>query len=753
LTDRAALEELLADAGEAMTYLRDAEEPVRFGGVPELDAALKKLRIEGAVLDVLEILAMVAFLERASEVRTALLGARERYPRLAAHAEAIEDFRDAIRALAGKILPDGSVADHASPELNRVRREQLRQRKAIEDSLERFLKAHRDGGVLQEEFITQRNGRFVVPLVTGQKGKVAGVVHGSSASGHSVFVEPLESIELNNDLVRLNDAELREIHNILRAMTGRLQAERHGIRAAALALGELDLIFGKAHFGKAFECTIPEFGERLRLERARHPLLVDVLRQQRKSGAVPLTLTLEGGSRTLLISGPNTGGKTVAMKCVGLLALMAQSGLPVPADAAELPVFDQVLADMGDAQSIAESLSTFSAHVMRLKDLQEAVTPDSLVLVDELGRATDPEEGGALAVALLDDFRAVGAFTLVSTHLMAVKVYGSTVAGVVNASMGFNEETLEPTYVLKLGVPGKSAGLDIASRLGLPPRLIENARSRLSQNDRDIARFLNELNARTDAAIERERELERMKLELEQRRQQLEKESAAREARKLREIDERVEEVLSRFQAAAADAIEEIEQRQTADKARLKAAKVRRQFTESIAKITAAGPAAAAGPELKEGVRVRLKGIREIARVRRLVSAEAIEVEAGFLKLQVPRADVTEVLDEHGSPVGAASKLPRNVSFQPAAATWTLAQRELNLIGRRAEEAIEEVDRYLDHAALASVERVRIVHGHGLGVLKRAVADLLKRHPHVDKFYPATSVEGGTGATIVELRV
>lgn len=750
-TDQAALEETLADVGEALHYVREAEEPVRFGAIPEIQTAAAKLRIEGTVLDPLEIQALVTFLMQADHIRSVLQKERARYPRLAAHADAIDNFGPAVKALAGKITPEGTVDDNASPELARIRRDQFRQRKAIEASLERFLKAHRDDGVLQEDFITQRNNRFVVPLVTGQKGKVAGVVHGTSASGQSVFVEPLETIELNNDLVRMSDQELREIHRILRDMSERLRAERAGIKAAVLALGELDLIFGKAHFGKAFECSVPRFTGRVALTRARHPLLVDVMRVQRKS-VVPLTLTLEGASKTLLISGPNTGGKTVAMKCVGLLALMAQSGLPVPADDAELPVFDQVLADMGDAQSISESLSSFSAHVKRLKELQEAVTPDSLVLVDELGRATDPEEGGALAVALLDDFRAVGAFTLVSTHLMAVKVYGSTTAGVVNASMGFNEATLEPTYVLKVGVPGKSAGLDIAQRLGLPVRLIEAARARLSQNDRDIARFLNELNAKVEAATARELELEQMKRALEERRVKLEEEAAKREARRVRELETQVEEALARFQAEAAQTIDEIEQQQSADKARLKAARLKREFTEQVVKITApAAPAATPVVELKEGSRVRLKGIREIARVRRVIGVEAIEVEAGFVKLQVPRSDVVEVLNEDGAPV--KPKLPKNVSFQPAGEMWSLAQRELNVIGRRAEEATGEVERYLDSAALASVERVRIVHGHGMGVLKRAVAELLRKHPLVEKFYAAAASEGGTGATIVELRV
>ena len=751
-TDRPALEEALSDVAEALHYVREAEEPARFGGIPDIQTAAAKLRIEGAVLDPLEILALVTFLVQADQLRSTLLKERQRYPRLAAHAGAIDNFSPAIKALAGKITPEGTVDDNASPELARIRRDQFRQRKSIEASLERFLKAHREDGVLQEDFITQRNDRFVVPLVSHQKNKVAGVVHGSSASGQSVFVEPLETIELNNDLVRLNDYELREIHRILRELSGRLRAERSGIKAASLALAELDLIFGKAHFGRKFECTVPRFAARLSLTNARHPLLIDVMRAQRKA-VVPLTLTLAGTEKTFLISGPNTGGKTVAMKCVGLLALMAQSGLPIPAGDAELPIFDQVLADMGDAQSISESLSSFSAHVKRLKELQEAVTPDSLVLVDELGRATDPEEGGALAVALLDDFRAVGAFTLVSTHLMAVKVYGSTTAGVVNASMGFNEETLEPTYVLKVGVPGKSAGLDIAQRLGLPVRLIDNARARLSRNDRDIARFLHELNAKVEAAAARERELEQIKRELEHRRAQWEEDASQREAKRVRDLEAQVEEALARFADDAAHTIGEIEQQQSADKAKLKAAKLKREFTEQVTKITApaASPTPAPAVELKQGTRVRLKGIREIARVRRILNANAIEVEAGFLKLQVPRTDVVEVLNEDGAPV--KPKLPKNISFEPAGEVWSLARRELNVIGRRAEEALDEVDRYLDGAVLASVERVRIVHGHGMGVLKRAIAEHLKKHPHVGKAYQAPQNEGGAGATIVELRL
>ena len=750
-TDRAALEASLADAEEAIRYLRYSEAPLSFTNLPDPTLTLQKLRIEGAVLEAAEIYALTQLLHRARDLRTAMMDAAARYPRLAAHASAIADFSRTLAALAGKILPDGTLTDEASPALARLRRDRLRQQKSIQDSLNRFLKAHGEDGVLQESFVTLRNDRFVVPLVPSQKGRIPGVVHGTSASGQTVFVEPLETIELNNDLVRLNDEELREIFRILREMTLQLREERHAIAAASMALADLDFVFGKAHFAQIFDCTVPtlspENAPRLRLKNARHPLLVDVMRRQRKP-VTPLNLTLDPHSRTLLISGPNTGGKTVAMKCIGLLALMAQSGLPVPAEEAELPIFDQVLADIGDSQSIAESLSSFSAHVVRVKAMQELVTPDSLILLDELGRATDPEEGGALAVALLDDFRTVGAFCLASTHLMAVKVYGATTAGVVNGSMGFNEETLEPTYLLRTGAPGKSAGLDIASRLGIPARLIAHARSLMGTAERDIARFLDELHARVASAREHEEALSRERAKLRLREEQLTAGLAKREAQKFAALERDFAETLADFRAAAAQTLDELDQQQAAGKARVKTARVEREFKERVEKLGPAAPVSVTlDSQLREGIRVRLKGIREIARIRRLLGAGNIEVEAGFLKLQVPRTDVIEILPE----TAEKAKLPRNVSFQTSRSEATLS-RELNVIGKRAEEACDAVEKFLDQSSFASVERIRIVHGHGMGILKRQIHDLLRGHPLVAKHYAAESYEGGSGATIVELR-
>jgi DNA mismatch repair protein MutS2 len=650
------------------------------------------------------------------------------------------------------------VADDASVALNRLRRDIEKQQRSIQHSLEKFLRAQRDEGVLQEEYIAIRNDRFVVPIISGQRRRVDGVIHGASSSGQTLFIEPLETIDLNNELVRLREEEEREVRRILQEITQRLRAHAASIRQTMEEVGGLDLLFAKASFALDFDCVIPRFASdesrRVHVKEARHPLLQDILRKQNKR-VVPVSLTLDAERRMLLISGPNTGGKTVTMKTAGLLALMAQSALPVPASEAEFPVFDQVLADIGDQQSLEQSLSTFSAHITCIREMVEVATSDSLVLLDELGRATDPEEGGALGIAILDHFRGIHSFTLASTHLLALKVYGANTPTVLNGSMGFDDATLEPTYILRLGAPGKSAGLDIATRLGLPQRLIDRARGAMSSTERDIARFLSELHERIDAVTRDQADLHRRLEAVRKREAELERDYQKRQAAKLRELEQKYDEAVANFEARALDTVESLkelaEQRKAAEEAKRRISRAKREGREDLeAAVETVVPKAEQPPrpKLQEGARVMLRGIRQPARVRRIVNADVIEVDAGFLKMQVSVADVQEVLpgDEKGS------NLPKNVSFQQAGPKWDVSYQEINVIGQRAEEACEQVDRFLDHAALASVDRVRIVHGHGMGVLKRAISDLLATSPHVAKYYQASPSEGGSGATIAELK-
>ncbi len=742
-SNRAHLEATLAQVSEAIGYQRQAK--LNFAGLPELTGTVQKLRIEGATLDPRELFDIILLLDRAAEAKSALSATAERFPLLGKRAAAIGDFGALVKSIQGKILPDGSVADSASVMLARLRRDIERQKHQIHDSLERFLRTHRDEGVLQEEIVTIRNERFVVPVISGQRRRMGGVIHGASSSGQTLFMEPLETIDLNNELVRLTEEELREVHRILRELTAQLRAHAPAIAATRTMMGELEFLFAKARFAIEFECGIPRFGNRLSFKDARHPLLQDVLRK--KGGQVrPITLTLDIDCKTLLISGPNTGGKTVTLKTVGLLVLMAQSALPVPAVDAELPLFEQILADIGDHQSIEASLSTFSAHMSHIREMALDVTPDSLVLLDEIGSATDPEEGGALGVALVEHFRASGAYTLASTHLLALKIYGTSTKGVLNGSMGFNEATLEPTYELRLGLPGKSAGLDIAARLGMPEDIMKRARASLTDRERDVSKFLSELHDRLTSSKELEARLQTELRDLEHRRKRLTAETLRTESEKLAELEERYQQLLTRFEEQSKEALSRIAER-SSPKAQQTVAKAKRELREQFT--ATIHPEAPRAIVLEVGSRVRLRDIREPATVTRLLGEERVEVQAGFMKMQIDRADIVEVLPEKAGP--GATKLPKGVTFQQGPQFAPIFQ-ELNVIGERAEEARDRLEKFLDEAVLATASRVRIVHGHGMGILRKMVAESLGSNPHVERYYTATQAEGGAGATIAELK-
>jgi DNA mismatch repair protein MutS2 len=753
-TDRALLEEELAEAQEAIQYLRNAAAPktagaksaakIDFGGLPNLSDTIHKLRIEGASLEPKELYDVILLLNRAADAKSILHHAADRFLRLGSRGAAIGEFRELLRVIDGKILPDGSVADNASVALNRLRRDIDRQKRNIQESLERFLRAHKDDGILQEEIVTIRNERFVVPVISGQRRKMEGVIHGASSSGHTLFVEPLETIDLNNELVRLTEEELREVYRILRELTENLRSHAPAIRQTLEIMSRLDLVFAKGKFAIDFDCVIPRFGDRLALVDARHPLLQDVLRKRGKRVA-PISLTLDSACKTLLISGPNAGGKTVTLKTIGLIVLMAQSGVPVPCSSAELPIFDQILADIGDKQSIQESLSTFSAHMSHIREMALDVTPDSLVLLDEIGSATDPEEGGALGVALVDHFRSSGAYTLATTHLLALKIYGANTRSVLNASMGFDESTLEPTYELRLGLPGKSAGLDIAMRLGMPDHIMKRARASLSNHELDISRFLAELHARMETTRVLEEELRAERDALAERERKLLEQVAKREAAKLQELEDKYEEAAAAFEARANRTLEDLSEKT----ALRKVAQVKREFREQFTAAVIpkeANPSKPAAARIEAGVRVRLKDIREPATVLRVLSDGRIEVQAGFMKMQVSTGDVQEVVAGN-----APSKLPVGVRYQSGPQLNPVSQ-ELNVIGERAEEARDRVEKFLDEAVMATASRVRIVHGHGMGILKKMIGEVLSTNPHVEKHYPATQAEGGTGATIAELK-
>ena len=748
-----------------------------FSGLIEIDSLVKKSRIAGAVLETTEIRDVLLVVDRAAEWREIALhppaAMRSEWKGVRELSGQIVDFTEFLRWFRNKIQPDGTLEDKASPELARIRREIERQRRGIQESLRGYLRRLAEGGTVQDELITIRGERFVIPVKVEQKRRVQGVVHGASSSGQTVFIEPLETIEQNNELVRLLEEEMAEIHRILLEMTQRIGAQAAGILAAVDVLCELELQFAKAHFAEDYNCVGVQLsedsrGSRLLLHNARHPLLERNLKLK-GIPVVPISIELEGERGQLIITGPNTGGKTVTLKTVGLLALMAQSGLPVPADRAELPVFDAVLADIGDYQSIEQNLSTFSAHVTNIDFISRTATAQSIVLLDELGSATDPEEGAALAVAIAGHFGGIGCLTVISTHHTSLKVYGANTPGVVNASVGFDEATLQPTYELKIGVPGASAGINIARRLGLNPAIIDSAKARLGSQARDVGQFLDKLHADL-------REAENERLGLRTREQELEKEKAhlASEGRKeqqakIREMEKKVESLLRDFEYQAREAVIAIQDRAAAQKlskdAERRIAKMRREFLEQFDSTVVAHSTGAdrndphAQPQIvrhvSEGDTVKLKSTGRPARIVRKVDENHFEVQMGAMKMKIGRDDIAQVLTSvqaqpAENPVAAARARGISVSLENEGA---IAPSEINVIGQTVDQASREVERFVDRAFLAGLPRVRVVHGSGMGILRKALRQLLQQHPHVATVVEAPQNEGGGGATVVELNV
>ncbi len=787
-----------------------------FTGLQDISQSLAKSRITGAVLEIEEIRNVALVVDRAKEwhaiIHNPPAAMRSEWKTVHQLSAGIPDFSEFLRAVRNKILPDGTIDDHASPELTRIRRETERQKRQIQQSLQGYLRRLSEGDSLQDELITIRGERFVIPVKVEQKRRVQGVVHGASSSGQTVYVEPLETIEQNNELVRLLDEEQAEIHRILLEVTKKISEQSHEIQSATEVLAELDLQFAKAHFAEDYNCVqvtftssldepsehqSPEAAEQrknaaqgegqafrpspwvatqndkapegrkngsLLLHKARHPLLERNLKLK-NIRVIPITVELENDRRELIITGPNTGGKTVSLKTVGLLALMAQSGIPVPADRADMPIFDAVLADIGDSQSIEQNLSTFSAHVTNIDFISRTATANSLVLLDELGSATDPEEGAALAVAIATHFHEISCMTIISTHHTSLKVYGANTSGVINASVGFNESTLQPTYELKIGVPGASAGINIAQRLGLNPTIIQAARNRVGTQTRDIGEFLDRLHAQL-----REAESERLKLktreeELAKEKAQLATEGRKEQQAKVKELEKKLDTLLRDFEYHAREAVNAIQDRAAAQKlskdAERRIAKLRREFSQQFDSTVVAHSTGAdkgdpnAQPQLvkhvSEGDTVKLKSMGRTAKVARRIDDNNFEVEIGAMKMRVPRTDIAEVLTRAAdTPVQAARM--RGISISLGSENESVAS-EINVIGRTVDDASREVEKFVDRAFLAGLPRVRVVHGSGMGILRKALRQLLLKHPHVESVAEPPQNEGGGGATVAELKV
>jgi DNA mismatch repair protein MutS2 len=761
---RETLESGFALIREAREWLRLGNE-LGFGALADPQRWMERLEAPGAVLEAPDFLDAGSLLETASWLRQQFREEAAKFPLLAARAAGLADFRDLHGAIRQCVLPNGEISDDASSALRRIRASILQTRDSIQKALKQILRARQvEAG---EDYVTLRNDRFVIPVRSEHRRTVQGVVHGASGTGQTVFVEPFETVESNNQLVQLAEDEAAEIFRILKELTDRLRAVIGPLQLGAGAIAELDSVFARGRFARDFDACIPEFsdGSEMRLEAVRHPVLEDKLRKENRA-IVPMTLALGGDERVLVISGPNTGGKTVALKTTGLAALAAQAGIPVAAQRAKLPMFDRVLVDIGDEQSIAADLSTFSSHMLNLKRMLQEATPSSLVLVDEMGTGTAPEEGAALAVALLEEFREKLCFVLATTHHDRLKSYASTTPGVVNAAVEFDDLNLRPTYRLMVGVPGGSSGIAIAQRLGLAKEIIEHARSLMAPESQEAAELIAYLHRSRDELDRLREQMAEERRAMDVERGKLRGEWVERQKRRIDELEEKFAEMQKRFEENVGRVVESVKERELraqvektarrkmqeargAAKEELNAAVVQTISESQVDLGVKAGSFEKVSAErLEPGARIRIRGFSKPVILRR-VDGPSAEIEAGPLRMKVALDEITGVEEQANKAFAPSRRENITVSAQSTEGGET---GEINVIGMTVEQASEKVDKFLDEAALAHRTQVRIITGHGTGALRKGLGGFLKAHPLVERVQFETEEHGGKAITVVDLR-
>jgi len=762
-TDAQKVAQLLAATTETMRFIAaHGLFPLRASS--DLHQILAALAVEGRALEPLRLLALAAFLDSMDESRAAIRRAPGSFPILEAASSAAASFKVETGHTREKIEPSGDVVDDASPTLKGIRERLRKQRTRLRSTLESYLRGKETAKYLQDQVVTERNGRYVLVVKTEQRGSIPGIVHGASTSGASLFLEPLSTVEINNDIVALEEQEAEEVRRILLALTDAFRARASDMHRTIEAATDLDILQGRARFSESIDGIEPALSSdgAFELQAARHPLV---------KNAVPVTIKVIPPATVLLVTGPNTGGKTVALKTAGLLAMMAQSGLRIPAaDGSRLPVFRSVFADIGDEQSIEASLSTFSAHIANIAAMDRALTAPALVLLDEVGSGTDPIEGGALGVAIVDHFRGRGATVFATSHYDALKTYASTTEGVACGAFGFDAETFAPTYQLVYGTPGRSLALEIAGRLGLNPSVVAAARENLSAREAQLAEHLAKID-RDMRALEhehrlatREREtLQQAETRMHQREDVLrqredtfrkrlneELDTQLRQARK--EIDTVIDELKSK--AAAMAALPRLVSTGETGTARSDA----RAAVDAIAKRILAGesanvlqspdsgrPPPAASRNIAAGDRVIVGGLGLEAVVTAVHDGTA-DLDVRGKRMRASIRDLRLVGSAVTAPAGGTVKV--HVELQPR----DTSPADLNVIGCTVDEAIARAERFLDESLLTDQRVVRFIHGYGTGQLKRALSGFLQQHPLVARFATAPPEQGGGGVTVVELK-
>jgi DNA mismatch repair protein MutS2 len=750
LTDPTEVEQALDRTAEARRALAEEGAPP-LDGVPDPRPILERARAEGSVLDGADLLALLPLLDAAPRLTAYARAIRPVAPALAACGEALPRLADLRELLRRALDDDGTLTDRASARLGHVRRELRERRRRLVADLERLLQAEGDR-VFADRFVTVRHGRYVLPLRVESRGRLRGIVHDRSQSGQTLFVEPEAMVEANNDLVALERDEQQETARILAELTAAVRARREELAALVETVGALDWVFARAHVAERMEATRPAIdrGGRVDLKAARHPLLLAQRWRDPAREVVPVDLELTPDRPLLLITGPNAGGKTIALKTLALLALMTQAGCHVPAaEGSRVPVFERIFAVIGDDQSVAENLSTFSAFIKQIREVLAKADERSLVLLDELGAGTDPDEGAALARAILESLAERGALVVATTHLEPLRAFAAAEPRARNASVEFDATTLAPTFRLVYDRPGQSWALAIAARLGLAAELILSAEGHRTAEGRRLSELLAQLDARNRSEAERARELERRETETAARL------AAAREAE--RRANEQARILLERAKAEAAALLTDIRRAVSSEWERLKRAErsrpalqeSRRRLQETVARVRPTMPEPAPDDRpLAPGAAVvaahlGLKG--ELLEIH----GETATVRAGSVTVRVPvaalrRSDAPVTVN--ASPV----RVSRATGDGPAG---RVIGPELMLLGKTTDEARDLVEQYLDDAFMAGLPNVRLVHGKGTGALRKAVRSLLSSHPLVESFRDGEPSEGGAGATVAALKV
>lgn len=765
LTDRLELERHLKAVSETISLNEEKQVSWSFSGLQDPGDAIAILRIKNATLEPNRILEITRICNQALFARSSIQPEKEFAPVLWQTVENIPPaLFSVIEKINKKLLPGGEIDDSASPELARLRREINNQRSRLTKALENTMR--NSGDAIQDAIVTMRNERYVIPVKSDFRGKVGGVAHGFSSSGATVFIEPLEAIEANNELQNLKGKEEREIARILFALTEELRQQLPAIEAAVEAVAELDFIKTKVEFARKFKAIVPAISddETLDLVEARHPLLEENLRGS-ENEIVPVSFRLTKEKGVMIISGANAGGKTVVMKTAGLLGLMAISGLPVPAGDARIPFYKSVLADIGDQQSLSANLSTFSSHISNIAAMMSECTAPSLVLLDEVGTGTDPEEGSALGVAVVDYFRRnCGAQVIASTHYRGLKIYAANDENVINASVEFNEKTLLPTYRLLVGLAGASSGIEIARRFGIRDEVIENARRNLNISAQEAENYLHKLSSETRlaedlrVALEEEREAVAMKYA------NLDIEARKKEKERQKQFEKELAQTIDDFERQSKAFVQALEDK--ALKARLDKERQARKAELNravLSKVQNSKPNAQNESPREPGIKILdskiaigsnvLTSFGNIGKVEK-IDGETVEVSIGAMHLREKLSNLKVVAG--GQQTQKQQSLGEKLQNQAKDSKLRLdaeeIDAELNLIGKTTADAEYEIDRFLDEAYLAALPRVRIIHGFGTGALKNFVHHFLKGHPHVSKFSFAPPDQGGNGATIAELK-